>query len=138
MKSSSSVINSQDEATAGNDHVVPNAANKFVSTRRGSLLGPYGSVVALISVGLFAGFFSVPLQVFLQSAAPSDQKGRMIGAWNLLNWIGITGAAGVYSLGRWLLVETMELPHASLFGFAALLILPVALFYRPPETTVES
>lgn len=104
--------------------------------RRGSLLGLYGSGVALIAVGLFAGFYSVPLQVYLQTAAPADQKGRIIGALNLLNWIGIAGAGAVYSIGRLILVETLELPHASLFGFGALLILPVALFYRPPETTV--
>ena len=106
--------------------------------RRGSLLGPYGSVVALIAVGLFAGFFSVPLQVYLQTAAPSDQKGRIIGAWNLLNWIGIAGAGGVYWLGRVMLVDWLELPHAALFGFAALLMLPVALFYRPPETQIAT
>ena len=101
--------------------------------RRGSLLGPF-SVVALIAVGVFAGFFSVPLQVYLQTAAPSDQKGRIIGAWNLLNWIGIAGSGVVYSIGQLLLVERLELPHATLFGFAAVLMLPVALFYRPPET----
>lgn len=104
--------------------------------RRGALLGLYGSAAALIAVGLFAGFYSVPLQVYLQTAAPADQKGRIIGALNLLNWIGIAGAGGVYSIGRVILVDTLELPHASLFGFGALLILPVALFYRPPETEV--
>ena len=115
------------------DSLNPTSTDPF---RRGSLLGPYGSVMALIAVGLFAGFFSVPLQVFLQASAPSDQKGRIIGAFNLLNWIGIAGSGAVYSLGRWLLIERLELPHASLFGFAALLMLPVALFYRPPETTI--
>lgn len=107
-------------------------------TPRGSLLGLYGSIVALIGVGLFAGFYSVPLQVYLQTAAPSDQKGRIIGALNLLNWIGIAGAGIVYSIGRTILVEGMELPHATLFGFAAVLMLPVALFYRPPETQIPS
>lgn len=106
--------------------------------RHGSLLGPYGSVVALISVGFFAGFFSVPLQVYLQTAAPVDQKGRIIGAWNLLNWIGIAGSGIVYSLGRMLLVNWLELPHATIFGFAAALMLPVALFYRPPETQASA
>ena len=101
--------------------------------RRGSLLGPF-SVVALIAVGLFAGFFSVPLQVYLQMAAPSDQKGRIIGAFNLFNWIGIAGSGIVYTIGRLVLVEWLALPPATLFGFAALLILPVAVFYRPPET----
>lgn len=101
--------------------------------KRGSLLGPYGSVAALIAVGLFAGFFSVPLQVYLQSSAPADQKGRIIGALNLVNWIGIAGAGFVYTIGSIVLVDGLELPQASMFGFAALLILPVALFYRPPE-----
>lgn len=119
----------------------PSSSSQFLmraSWSRGSLLGPYGSVVALIAVGLFSGFFSVPLQVFLQASAPSDQKGRIIGAFNLLNWIGITGSAAVYALGRWMLIERMELPHASLFGFAAVLMLPVALFYRPPEASISS
>lgn len=119
------------------------------SVHRGSLLGelvvdvyvanskieiPYGSMMALVAVGLFAGFFSVPLQVYLQMAAPTDQKGRIIGAWNLLNWIGIAGSGGVYFIGQKTLVDWLELPHATLFGFAAALMLPVALFYRPPET----
>ena len=109
-----------------------------LSSERGSLLGLYGSVVALIAVGLFAGFFSVPLQVYLQAAAPSNQKGRIIGAWNLLNWIGIAGSGAVYAIGRTLLVDRLELPHATLFGFAALLMLPVALFYQPPETQIST
>ncbi len=107
-------------------------------SQRGSLLGPYGSVAALIAVGVFAGLFSVPLQVFLQASAPSDQKGRIIGAWNLLNWIGIAGSGIVYSLGRFLLIDQLELPHASLFGFAAILMLPVAVFYRPPDSQISS
>jgi MFS family permease len=98
---------------------------------RGSLLGPL-CVVALIAVGVFAGFFSVPLQVYLQTAAPVDQKGRIIGALNLMNWIGIAGSGAIYWIGRAVLVDWLEMPHATLFGFAALLMLPVALFYRPP------
>lgn len=123
---------------AGDAKKTADASLKPDPFRRGSLLGPYGSVVALISVGLFAGFFSVPLQVYLQTAAPSDQKGRIIGAWNLLNWIGIAGSGVVYSLGRVTLVDWLQLPHATLFGFAALLMLPVALFYRPPETQISA
>lgn len=107
-----------------------------VAPLRGSLLGHYGSIAALICVGLFAGFYSVPLQVYLQAAAPSDQKGRVIGAMNLFNWIGIACSAGIYGLGQWIMVNQLELPHATVFGFAALLMLPVALFYRPPEMDI--
>ena len=94
--------------------------------------------MALISVGLFAGFYSVPLQVYLQSTAPAQQKGRIIGAMNLMNWIGIAGAGGVYSVGRIVMVDWLSLPSASLFGFAGLLMIPVALFYRPPDAKIES
>lgn len=111
-------------------------APKFTEDKfyRGTLLGPYGTVAALIAVGLFAGFYSVPLQVYLQTNAPSEQKGRIIAAMNLLNWIGIAGAGLIYDVGRVLLVDTLNLPHATLFGFAAMLMLPVAIFYRPPES----
>jgi MFS family permease len=109
-------------------------ANSTERFYRGTLLGPYGSALALISVGLFAGFYSVPLQVYLQSAAPLEQKGRIIGANNLINWIGIALGGFVCFLGRILLVDWMSLPCASLFGLAAALMLPVALFYRPPAT----
>ena len=126
--------NAQVAWTFPDNHADSTRPNLF---RRGSLFGPF-SVVALIAVGLFAGFFSVPLQVYLQTTAPSDQKGRIIGAMNLLNWIGIAGAGGVYWIGRVVLVDWLALPHATLFGFAALLMLPVALFYRPPETQVAS
>lgn len=122
-----------DRAITPKAEAITPAVAKTDPFRRGSLLGPYGSVVALISVGLFAGFFSVPLQVYLQATAPSDQKGRIIGAMNLLNWIGIACSGGVYAVGQLIFINWLELPHASLFGFAALLMLPVALFYRPPE-----
>jgi hypothetical protein len=51
----------------------------------------------------------------------------------LMNWIGIAGAGGIYHFGRVILVDTLNLPHSTLFGFAAALLLPVALFYRPPD-----
>ena len=105
---------------------------------RGTMLGPYGSAVGLICVGLFAGFYSVPLQVYLQTNAPSEQKGRIIGAMNLMNWIGIFGAGAVYWIGNTILVGWLMLPQATMFGFAAALMLPVALLYHPPETKVAN
>ncbi len=104
---------------------------------RGTLLGPWGSAAALVMVGLFAGFYSVPLQVYLQSNAPVEQKGRIIGALNLLNWIGIAGAGLVYTIGRLILIDWLMLPYATLFGFAAALMLPVAIFYRAPDSKIE-
>ena len=105
---------------------------------RGTLLGPWGSALALMSVGLFAGFYSVPLQVYLQTNAAVEQKGRIIGANNLVNWIGIASAGLVYTVGRLVLVDWLMLPYASLFGLASALFLPVALFYRPPEVSATT
>jgi hypothetical protein len=37
-----------------------------------------------------------------------------------------------------ILIDGLMLPHATMFGFAALLMLPVALFYRPPESPIRT
>jgi len=99
----------------------------------GTLLGLEGSAAVLIAVGLFAGLFTVPLQVYLQSQAPAEQKGRIIAAMNLLNWIGICLAAGIYGIANRVLVVQNGLPHTSVFAVAAALMLPIALFYRAPS-----
>jgi MFS family permease len=91
------------------------------------------SKLLLMLMGMAAGIFTVPLQVFLQSRPPSDQKGRVIGAMNLVNWIGILFSAEIYSAFDLIRAE-LHAPHSAIFGGTALLLLPVALFYRPRET----
>jgi acyl-[acyl-carrier-protein]-phospholipid O-acyltransferase/long-chain-fatty-acid--[acyl-carrier-protein] ligase len=89
----------------------------------------------MIGVGLSAGLFVVPLQVFMQSRPPGDQKGRMIGAMNLINWIGIVLSAAFY----WAAVRLIEVLGRTgtrievswIFASLAALMLPVAVFYRP-------
>ncbi|MFM7159525.1 MAG: MFS transporter, partial [Planctomycetaceae bacterium] len=61
--------------------------------------------LALLGVGISAGIYTVPLQVFLQSRPPDDKKGQMIGAMNLSNWIAILLAAGLYWALNLLLVD---------------------------------
>jgi acyl-[acyl-carrier-protein]-phospholipid O-acyltransferase/long-chain-fatty-acid--[acyl-carrier-protein] ligase len=95
-------------------------------------------VYVLVSVLLFfagaaVGLFSVPLQVFLQGRPPADQKGRVIGAMNLLNWVGIFLAAGTYGLLT-RAIDLLGTGQWSLFAFTAAMMLPVAIFYRPRET----
>ncbi len=96
-----------------------------------------GSKLLLILMGIAAGVFTVPLQVFLQSRPPEDQKGRVIGAMNLVNWIGILFSAEIYS-GFDILRDLANAPRSALFGGAALILLPVALLYRPRETPKPS
>ncbi len=86
---------------------------------------------ALGCLGFFAGLFAVPLQVFLQARPPKEQKGRMIGSMNLVNWIGILIAAVFH------LIVTKILGTGSPIEFLilGLMILPVALFFRSNEAT---
>ncbi|HUG92071.1 MAG TPA: MFS transporter, partial [Planctomycetaceae bacterium] len=88
----------------------------------------------LTGLGLSAGLFVVPLQVFLQKRPPRAQKGRMIGTMNLVNWIGILLAAGFYFAA-----SAVFTPGRIGWTFAALaaFMLPVAVFYRPPDEPLE-
>jgi hypothetical protein len=52
---------------------------------------------------------------------------------NLVNWIGILFSAEIYSAFD-LIREELHAPHSAIFGGTALLLLPVALFYRPRAT----
>jgi acyl-[acyl-carrier-protein]-phospholipid O-acyltransferase/long-chain-fatty-acid--[acyl-carrier-protein] ligase len=85
----------------------------------------------LVGVGLFAGFFYVPLAVFMQVRPPADLKGRMIGAMNLINWIGILVAAVFYGAAEAVCDHVLHVRLSWIFAVAALVMLPVALFYRP-------
>jgi acyl-[acyl-carrier-protein]-phospholipid O-acyltransferase/long-chain-fatty-acid--[acyl-carrier-protein] ligase len=91
----------------------------------------------MIALGVFAGVFVVPLQVFLQSRPPEDQKGRMIGAMNLINWIGILLASGFYFLSSDVL-DSLDMPVSWTFALLALAMLPVAVFYRPDDVSNAS
>lgn len=104
--------------------------------RGNTLLGQYGSIAALILLGMCAGFYTVPLQVFLQARAPEDQKGRIIGTMNLANWIGICLAGGIYWISN-VIVSSLAAPPNLTFGLCAVLLLPVAIFYRPTDTELK-
>jgi acyl-[acyl-carrier-protein]-phospholipid O-acyltransferase/long-chain-fatty-acid--[acyl-carrier-protein] ligase len=94
---------------------------------------PVAATAFLFLVGGATGVFSVPMQVFLQGRPPADQKGRVIGAMNLFNWVGIFLASGVYGALIWI-INLLAFKQCVLFIATALLWLPVALFYRPRET----
>jgi MFS family permease len=97
---------------------------------RSQLLGFGGSVLVLVLLGLFAGMFAVPIQVFLQSRPPDDKKGRMIATMNLANWIAILMSAGLYFVFGWVL-NRLHWPTSTMFAFTAAILLPMAIFYRP-------
>jgi len=94
------------------------------------LLGYAGSFPVLIFLGGAAGMLAIPVQVFIQTRPPDDQKGRMIAVMNLTNFIAILLSGAIYmAFDR--LIEALHWPRSVLFAFNALLILPIGLFYRP-------
>lgn len=96
----------------------------------------YGFAAAplLVLLGVSAGLYAVPLQVFLQSRPPADQKGRMIGTMNLFTWIGILFSAVTYRICT-MIFGTQAI--AWTFLVLGAIILPVALFYRPRIASSE-
>jgi acyl-[acyl-carrier-protein]-phospholipid O-acyltransferase/long-chain-fatty-acid--[acyl-carrier-protein] ligase len=96
------------------------------------LLGFEGSLPVLVVLGAFAGFFAIPVQVFIQARPPAGLKGRMIAVMNQTNFFAILLSGVVYSaFDR--IVTSMDWPRSTIFAMMAVLLLPVAIFYRLPE-----
>lgn len=98
-------------------------------TGQGHLLGFYGSIIALITMGIFAAIFAIPIQVFLQSRPPGDLKGRMIATMNQANFVGILISGPIYQLFE-AIAGALGWPICSVFLMMALLVLPLASLYR--------
>ena len=96
------------------------------------LLGFQGSIPALAFLGISAGFFAIPVQVFLQTRAPAGLKGRMIATMNIANFFAIWFAGVLYERFDSML-NALHWPRSTTFAFMAALTLPVALFYRPKD-----
>lgn len=95
-------------------------------------IGWQGAILALIWLGFCAGLFTVPLNVFLQGATPRLHKGRVIGAMNLANWIGLAFSGVYYSIcNKIFALDSLHVPHNAMYGAAALVVLPLVLFFRP-------
>ncbi len=96
------------------------------------LLGYWGSMPVLMLMGVFTGMFIVPIQVMLQSRPPRGDKGRMIATMNQCTWIGVILSAVLYKA----CIEVLDAtggPRNLIFAVSAAIMLPVALFYRPPD-----
>lgn len=100
--------------------------------QHGQLLGFYGSIPVLILVGLFSGMFIVPVQVALQSRPPREEKGRVIATMNQFSWIGIILGAVLWEICLGILHVT-GWPRSTIFAVTALLMVPVAILYRPTD-----
>lgn len=98
-------------------------------------LGLTLSGVTMAVLGIAAGLFSVPIQVYLQARAPEDQKGRIIGVMNLFNWLALGVAGPYYGLSASLL-KPFQAPNLA-FAAAALAVVPLLLFYRPKDEVLK-
>lgn len=103
---------------------------------RPHFLGYWACLPTLVLLGGFTGLFAVPLQVFLQSRPPREQRGRLIATVNLLNWVGIALSSGLYTLGSRVL-DVLAWPPSIMFGFTALCILALAIGYRPHDVELR-
>jgi acyl-[acyl-carrier-protein]-phospholipid O-acyltransferase/long-chain-fatty-acid--[acyl-carrier-protein] ligase len=57
-----------------------------------------GTIIALALYGFFCGFFIVPVTALIQHRPERSDKGAIIAAGNLLSFVGIFIAAGVFAL----------------------------------------
>ena len=90
----------------------------------------------LLATGIATGVFAVPLAVFIQARPPAGQKGRMIAAMNLFNWIGIVMAPIIYLAAAWTF-GALGLPVSLTFILVAILISPIAVLYRPKDESLD-
>ena len=92
--------------------------------------GSWRIVLDLTAIGVFAGFYVVPLFAFVQSRAPREKLSRIIAGNNIMNAVLIVAAAGFG-----LALGALGLDAAQIFLVAALLNVLVAayIFTLVPE-----
>jgi acyl-[acyl-carrier-protein]-phospholipid O-acyltransferase/long-chain-fatty-acid--[acyl-carrier-protein] ligase len=91
----------------------------------------------LIALGITAAIYSIPIQVYMQDRPPMALKGRMVATMNQANFLGMLLAGPLYQLFE-SISQAMRWPIQSVFGMIALLVLPLALFYRLDERPAPS
>jgi acyl-[acyl-carrier-protein]-phospholipid O-acyltransferase/long-chain-fatty-acid--[acyl-carrier-protein] ligase len=102
----------------------------FLVSRHG--LGVWPVRVDLCMLGIFGGFYAVPLNALIQHRPSPEQKGGVIAAANLLSFVGVFLAAGVY----FALSSAAHLQPGGIFLAGAIMTL-IATFhavYLMPET----
>src|SRR5262249_47347968 len=78
------------------------------------------AAINLTIVGMFGGFFAVPLNALLQQKSGNDEKGRLMAINSFLNMVGIALASGALALFS----DYFHLkPEAILLTFGALTLI---------------
>ncbi len=103
----------------------------------GHLFGFAFSLPALIILGIFAGMYAIPLQVFMQLRPPEGQKGRMIAVMNQANFIALLLSSVTYwAFDR--CIAARNWPRCALFAMTAVVMLTAVIGYRPREEALDS
>jgi len=104
-----------------------------IAPKGNHFLGYGGSLITLGGLGISAGMFAVPVQVFIQSRPPADQKGRMIAVMNLMNFTAMLIAGLLYQLFNQI-VNSANWPRSALFLLMAVLLVPLLILFRRSAT----
>ena len=85
----------------------------------------FGAVAAgLAALGLFGGFFIVPISALLQHRPARGQKGGVLAAANLTSWIGIFLASGIF----YLCASVLKLSPPEIFLLLAVTTLAATIY----------
>ncbi len=96
----------------------------------------FGGVAACLSaLGFFGGFFIVPVSAMLQHRPAREQKGGILAAANLVSWIGIFLASGIFYLFASVLKLTA--PEMFLIVAVATLAATVYLLFLLPDSLLR-
>lgn len=96
--------------------LMPNGSDVLALTR-------WHLLTDMLLIGLFGGFYIVPLYAFVQSRAEKSHQSRVIAATNILNALFMVGSAG-FSL--WIFKQGLNIPE--LFLSTALLNILMMLY----------
>jgi len=78
----------------------------------------------LALLGFFGGFFVVPVNALIQHRPDPDKKGGIIAAGNLLSFVGIFLASGLY----YLLASPLQLSPPAIFLFGSIMTLAATVY----------
>jgi hypothetical protein len=86
----------------------------FLSAGHGISLERAATYLGLL--GFFGGFYAVPLNALIQHRPDPERKGGVIAAANLISFVGVFAAAGVYfAMAEWLRLRADEIFLAGAF-----------------------
>jgi acyl-[acyl-carrier-protein]-phospholipid O-acyltransferase/long-chain-fatty-acid--[acyl-carrier-protein] ligase len=83
-----------------------------------------GVAVCLSALGFFGGFFIVPISAMLQHRPAREQKGGILAAANLVSWIGIFLASGIF----YLFASVLKLTAPQIFLIVAIATLAATIY----------